>query len=90
MSDYKIKLNPGWEQAIRREAQKGINQIANDWNRKLEHFHRQYGGKPVSTVHPALARLFRQEGINASGSELNQYAQQISEGVRITFKAGKV
>lgn len=90
MSDFKIKMNPGWEQALRREAQKGVNQIAADWNRKLSQFHRRYGGQPLATVKPALARLFRQEGVNASDSEVTQYAEQISNGVRITFKAGKV
>lgn len=85
-----FKMNPGWEQALRREMQKGVNQLATDWTKKLDQFHRRYAGQPMSTVKPALARLFRAEGINAPDADLTHYARQISEGGRITFKADRI
>ena len=85
-----FKMNPGWEQALRREMQKGVNQIATDWTKKLDQFHRRYSGQPLATVKPALARLFRQEGITAPDADVAQYARQISDGGRITFKANRI
>lgn len=71
---------------VEKAAQAGIDQIAKDWTRDMERLSSQYKGRPAATIKPALRRLFQQHGGSITEPELSQYAQAISDGIKIVFK----
>jgi hypothetical protein len=51
-------------------------------NRAMAQFNRQYLGKPVSTVKPALKRVWEQRFDKIDDRKLTEYAKLVSEGTR--------
>ena len=82
-----FKMNPGLERALQREVQAGMKNVARDLTKEINRFQARYRNQPISVVKPALAQFFRQEGLSVHDRDLSYYAGQISDGVRIEFKA---
>jgi predicted nucleic acid-binding Zn ribbon protein len=69
-----------------RYAKQLMQEEAGKLKRMLEQLGRQYKGRPVAVIKPALKRAFQREGYNLTDPELTEYATNISEGARFTFK----
>lgn len=80
----KINLD---EKALQKLVQPAIDEMAKEYNRDFESLARQYRGKPVEQIKPALQRIFKKRGGKISDPELSDYAQQISDGVKIIFRS---
>ena len=79
-----------WEDDLNRMAQGQIQQLAKDGTRATERVLASHGGRPVEVVKPVLQRELKAAGFTVTDPELTQYAQQISDGVHLTFKPGQI
>jgi len=71
---------------IESEAQAAINDRAAQRTQELEAFRQQHSGRPLEEIKPALKRLFENDGGSITEPELSDWAQLISEGIRIEMK----
>lgn len=78
-------MSSGWERDLNRAVQAGLKEMTRDLQRVVDRVHRQYAGKPVATVKPALKRALASAKVTLSDKELTGYAQAISDGTRIRF-----
>lgn len=83
MTGFRFEMDPNWERNLRREMKSALTDIAKDYQRAVDRVHRQYQGKPVSVVKPALKRAL--SGANLNDKQLTEYAKVISDGGRIQF-----
>ena len=75
-----------FERQVKKAAERGVRQIANEYQRMFDSLGRQYRGKPVEVVKPALRREWARIGGSISDPELTDYARLISEGTRIEMR----
>lgn len=80
----KFKLD---EKALEKLVQPALKEMAKEYNRDFESLARQYRGKPVDQIKPAVQRIFKKHGGKISDPELTDYAQQISNGTKIIFQS---
>jgi hypothetical protein len=73
----------GFERAVQAAAQAK----AKEMQRQMDQFARQYKGRPVAVVKPALRRAWERDGRTITDPELTEYAAYISEGTPIRFEA---
>lgn len=79
-----------WEDDLNRMVQGQIQQLAKDGTRATERVLASHGGQPVEVVKPVLQRELKAAGFTVTDPELTQYAQQISDGVHLTFEPGQI
>ncbi len=80
----------GWkvdEKALRTLVQPALADLTSQYNRDFKALERQYRGKPISHIKPALARVFSKRGGKITEPELSTYAQMISDGVTIVLRS---
>lgn len=82
MSRVRVDFSGFNEAALRRASRPGIERWVSDLQRQLDRTYANHRGKSPEEIVPHLRELFDQ----ASVSELHEYAQCISEGVRIKLK----
>jgi hypothetical protein len=85
-----IVMNDGWERDLSRMMQGQVDQLAKDGTRATERVLSSHGGQPVDLVKPVLQRELKRAGLDVTDPELTQYAQQISEGVHLTFRPEQI
>lgn len=73
------------ENEFRRLAQDVVNEVADEQTRDLELLRQQFTGKPVEQIKPALQRLWASYDGSIDDPELSDFAQLLSDGVRIEF-----
>lgn len=78
-----FEFNDGWEKDLGKMA---IDAVKERDQPVLDRLHREYGGRPVSEVRPAVARALGAAGWELSNEELDDYAKLISEGNRIVLE----
>lgn len=81
-----MRIRPD-DRTLRKLIQPALDGIAEDYNRDVAALTRQYQGKPADQIKPALRRVFEKRGGKISDTELNEYAQLISAGTKITFRS---
>lgn len=79
-----------FERAIRKDVEAHVQDISREMTRELDRLSTRYAGRPVAEIKPALKRIWEKDGGSISDPELSEYAQMISEGTRIEFKAGPI
>ena len=72
------------------EAQSALNDLAQQQTQELDQLRKQYHGRPVAEIRPVLQQLFAKDGGSITEPELSEWAQLISDGVRIEFTADKI
>jgi len=75
------------ERAIKKLTDQAVRQVADESNRLFAQLGRQYQGQPVSVIKPALKRAWERNGGKITDPELTEYAQAISDGTPIKFRA---
>lgn len=65
-----------------------MDDAASDYEKMLDRLRRQYQGRPVDHIKPALTREWKRLGGSISDPELTTYAQHISDGTRVKVKVG--
>lgn len=78
-----IRFNGDWEKDLERMAVEAVKEKDQPM---LDRLHREYSGRPMSEVKPAVAKALREAGWTLSNDELEDYARLISEGTRIVLK----
>jgi hypothetical protein len=73
--------------AIKKLTDQAMRQVADESNRLFAQLGRQYRSKPVSVIKPALKRAWERDGGKITDPELTEYAQAISDGTPIKFRA---
>ncbi|RZU30613.1 hypothetical protein [Blastococcus saxobsidens] len=84
MSNFKFD-----DRAIKKLTDQAKRQAADESNRLFAQLGRQYRGKPVSVIKPALKRAWERDGGKITDPELTEYAQAISDGTPIKFRVGR-
>ena len=91
VAPMKIKFNEReFKRLIQTEVQSGVNKIAAEQTRDLDRLRQQYTGRAVSEIKPALQQLFRRYDGRLTEPQLTEWAQMISDGTRVTMKAGRI
>ncbi len=75
------------EKAFRSLVQPMMNDVARDCSKDFESLSRRYKGKPVSQIKREIRRITGQYGMDLSDRQLSEYAQFVSDGTKIEFKA---
>jgi hypothetical protein len=83
VSDFKFEFD---ENAFKKVADKAVTAKMEETQALLDRLHRDYSGKPVSEVKPALVRAWKKDGGNISDAEATDWATLISDGTRIVLK----
>ena len=81
-----FSLGRDFEREIMKAAQSGLREVANDYQKMFDSLGRQYSGRPVEAIKPALRREWSKIGGSISDPELTDYATLISEGTHIEMK----
>lgn len=76
-----------FERQLQRAAKSAMKDVAKDGQRQMDRVHRQYAGKPVTQVEPALRRALSGCAIKPDPAQLREWATLISQGAQIKFKA---
>jgi len=63
-----------------------MTQVAVDYQRMFDRLAGQYKGRPVAEIKAALQREWASMGGSISDPELTDYAEHISEGVKIRIE----
>jgi hypothetical protein len=79
-----------FRRSIEKEVTKAVEGIARDRTRDLDAMRRQYTGRPIAEIKPALQRVFAKDGGSITDPELTEWAQAISDGTRIEFHADRI
>ncbi|MFI7158903.1 hypothetical protein [Micromonospora chalcea] len=79
----KIEFNGDWQKDLERMAVEAVKEKDQP---VLDRLHREYSGRPVSEVKPAVAKALGDAGWTLSNEELDDYATLISEGTRIVLE----
>jgi hypothetical protein len=78
-----------WNQAgINAMVDQVMKDEATKLQRLMDQLGRQYKGRPVSVIKPALKRAFERDGGKITDPELTEYAEHISAGRHIKIKVG--
>lgn len=80
----KIKFN---EKELQKLIQPTLNDVAKSYERDFAELLREYRGKSIDEIKPAVKRIFAKHGGKIDDSELTEYAQHISNGTEIHFHA---
>ncbi|MBK5223870.1 MAG: hypothetical protein JJE52_13565 [Acidimicrobiia bacterium] len=80
MSGFKFEFD---ERAIRKLAQKAVDEAGREFQQEMDRLHRSYGGQPVAVVKPAVRAALRRIDVTASDEEITDYAEVIARGDRI-------
>ncbi|MCZ9309751.1 hypothetical protein ACUY3K_06155 [Corynebacterium uberis] len=75
------------EKTLGKLTQSIAKETAKRYERDFAALARSYKGKPVAVIKPRIAAIFKKHGGSVSNKELAQYAQMVSEGVNIHFRA---
>lgn len=75
------------EKEIAKHIQPAMKNIAKQYDRDFAALAASHKGKPVATIKPHIAAIFKKHGGSISDKDLTEYAQMISEGTRIQFHA---
>ena len=81
-----FKMSPGWEKELERAVRPALKDIASDYQKMFDSLLRRYKGRPVSEIKPVLRREWSRVGGSISDPELTEYANRISEGIRIQMR----
>ena len=73
------------EKALLRAVQPQMERIARDLEADLARLQSTYRGRPVDEIRPAVRKLFSDGSI--SETEVEKYAQWISDGTKIEVRA---
>ncbi|GEP49158.1 hypothetical protein FVP74_07470 [Microbacterium saccharophilum] len=71
------------EDAFRKIAEEAVTNVAAEQTRDLERLRKQYAGRPVAEIKPALQALFAAYDGSITDPELSDWAQLISDNTRI-------
>lgn len=85
-----FKMNPDWEDVVRKAAAPAVEKIGNDLQRALAEVSTTYANRPVDEVKVALAAAWAQAtpGGSITDPELTQCAEAISRGGRAYLSDG--
>lgn len=75
------------EKALLKMMEPAMQEVAKDYNQEFETLTKMYKGKPLEEIKPALSKVFKRHGGSITENELNEYAQMVSDGVKIRFEA---
>lgn len=89
MSGIKIEMSGNWERELNKMVQGAMHDIAADYQKMFDRIGRQYKGRPVSEIKPALQREWSRIGGSITDPELTDYATLISEGTNIKMQVGR-
>lgn len=91
---FEIKFDANFgrnlEREVTRMAQGHIDNLAKEGNRAANRVLASHGGQPVDVIKPILQREMKRPGFTITDPELTEYAQQISEGGRVSFKGDRI
>jgi len=88
---FEFDFDPkAFERAIRKDVEAHVQGVSREMTREFDQLSARYAGRPVAEIKPALKRVWEKDGGSISDPELTEYAQMISEGTRIEFKAGSI
>jgi hypothetical protein len=76
------------DREVNRLIQQAVQQEAKDVQRLFDRLARQYKGRPVAVIKPALKRAWERSGGKITDPELTEYSQAISNGRHIKLKIG--
>jgi hypothetical protein len=83
-------FNNNWGDEVRRSLEQAVSGAMQDKTREMQaqmdRFARQYKGRPVSVIKPALKREWERDGGKITDPELTEWATHISEGRPIKFR----
>jgi hypothetical protein len=79
----RIEFSQGWETDLEKMA---LDTVKEKDQPVLDRLHREYRGRPLSEVRPAVAQALRAAGWTVSDADLDDYAKVISEGTRIVLE----
>lgn len=74
------------EDAFKQVAQDAVRDMAGQQNRDLEALRKQYTGRPIDEIKPALQSLFAGYDGNITEPDLSDWAQLIHDGTRIEMQ----
>lgn len=77
---FKFKMNPNFEKQLAREVAAKVQSDI------LDPIQRRYQGRPAEEIKPILKREFERVGGSMPDSELDKYANAISQGVPVHAK----
>jgi hypothetical protein len=78
-----IKFNQGWENDLEKMA---LDAVKEQDQPVFDRLYRDYSGRSVSEVRPAVAAALCANGWTLSDEELGDYATLISRGTRIVLE----
>ncbi|GIE07302.1 hypothetical protein [Paractinoplanes durhamensis] len=81
-----FKPSKDFDKIIQDLGKKAIQEVKRKDQPVLDRLHREYAGKPVEVVKPAMARALKAAGWTLSDRELTDYAEIISRGDRIVLR----
>lgn len=88
---FKFDFDPkAFERAIRKDGEAHVQGLSSEMTRDFDRLHAQYANRPVDEIRPALKRAWEKGGGTIGEPELTEYAQMISEGTKIEFRAGPI
>ncbi len=76
------------DREVNRLIQQAVQQEAKDVQRLFDQLARQYKGRPVAVIKPALKRAWERSGGKITDPELTEYSEAISNGRHIKMKIG--
>lgn len=71
------------DREIKSIIRQAVHQEAKDVQRLFDQLARQYKGRPVAVIRPALKRAWERDGGRITDPELTEYSEAISNGRRI-------
>jgi hypothetical protein len=84
-----LRMNPGWEEELKRQLQPAMQQIADENQSQMDDLFRRYTGRSVEEIKPALEREIASWGGSMSDDGLTRIATAISEGQRVILQGGE-
>ena len=82
MIDFKFD-----EKALKDLVKPAMKDIARDCRKEFERLSRRYQGQPLPQIEREIRRITGNHEMNLSDREVSEYAQLVSEGTKIEFKA---
>lgn len=84
MTNVSFEFN---EEGMRRAAEEAVRKMATQQTRDLDQLRKQYTGRPVEEIKPALEQLFAGYDGNITEPQLSDWAQLIHDGTHIEMQA---